>query len=143
VGLLEWDGKVVTYVVKDTKADTLQPIMVDNVSKDSTVITDAYNSYKGLSKMYTHIVVKHTNGDYKTIGEKHTNNIEGFWSLLKRGIIGIYHYVSPKHLHRYCNEFGYRYNERKITDCTRFADTITKVGNARITYQTLIAEVSE
>ena len=94
VGLLERGGRVVTYVVKDTEAKSIQPIMVDQVAKGSTVITDAYRSYNGLGKTYTHIVVKHTEGNYKTIREKHTNNIEGFWSLLKRGIIGIYHYVS-------------------------------------------------
>lgn len=85
--MLERGGKLVTYVVKDTEAKTSQPIMVDQVMirlcKDSTVVTDAYKSYKGLEKIYTHIVVKHANGDYNTVGEKHTNNIEGFWSVLK------------------------------------------------------------
>ncbi|RNI28473.1 hypothetical protein EFA69_19765 [Rufibacter immobilis] len=65
--------------------------------------------------------------------------MEGFWSQLKRGIYGIYHSVSPKHLHRYCHEFGYRYNYRTITYCTRFEDAVSKVGNTRITYDNLIA----
>lgn len=138
VGLLERDGKVSTFVVPNTEANTLHPIMVEKVSNEATLITDAYRSYRGLDKIYNHIVVKHTEGNYVTFGDAHTNNIEGFWSLLKRGIVGIYHYVSPKHLHRYCNEFGYRYNERNLTDCIRFEDAVGKCGNARIRYVDLI-----
>jgi len=140
VGLLQRDGKVITHVVKETDSNTLHPIMVKQVASNATLITDAYRSYRGLEKHYNHIVIKHTEGNYITVGENHTNNIEGFWSLFKRGIIGFYHNVSPKHLHRYCNEFGYRYNERKVTDCTRFEDAVNKVGNARLTYNELIAE---
>jgi len=142
VGLLQRDGKVVTQVVKDTDSKTLHPIMVKQVFSNSTLITDAYRSYNGLGKFYNHITIKHTEGNYITVGDKHTNNIEGFWSLLKRGIIGIYHNVSPKHLQKYCDEFGYRYNNREIKDCVRFADAVKKVGNARITYQALIADIS-
>jgi len=143
VGLLQRDGKVVTHVVKDTDSKTLHPIMVKQVLSNSTLITDAYRSYNGLGKFYNHITIKHTEGNYITVGDKHTNNIEGFWSLLKRGIIGIYHNVSPKHLQKYCDEFGYRYNNREIKDCVRFADAVKKIGNARITYKALIAEVTE
>jgi hypothetical protein len=80
-----------------------------NESK-TVIVTDTFKGYNGLSTTYDHLTVKHTENNYVTVGEDHTNSIEGFWSLLKRGIIGIYHNVSPKHLHRYCHEFGYRYN---------------------------------
>jgi len=139
IGLLERNGNVKTFVIKDTEANTLQPIMLAHVSPDATVVTDAYRSYNGLNAVYNHVTVKHTENNYITVGEDHTNNIEGYWSLLKRGIIGIYHYVSPKHLHRYCNEFGFRYNTRKVSDVVRFEDAFKLVNNVRLTYTTLIA----
>ena len=64
-------------------------------------------------------------------------SIEGYWSIFKRGIIGIYHYVSPKHLHRYCDEFTYRYNTRHISDNDRFVAALTQVGNVRLKYTEL------
>jgi transposase-like protein len=138
VGLLQRDGSVKTFVVKNTEAVTLQTIMLDNVKPEAKIVTDAYRSYNGLSKTYNHVAIKHTEGNYVTVGEDHTNCIEGFWSQLKRGIIGIYHNVSPKHLHRYCHEFGYRYNTRKIKDVVRFEDAFKRV-NVRLTYDNLIA----
>lgn len=138
IGLLERNGNVKTFVIDNTEANTLQPIMLANVNPSATVVTDAYRSYNGLSAVYNHITVKHTENNYITVGDDHTNNIEGFWSLLKRGIIGIYHNVSPKHLHRYCNEFGYRYNTRNIKDVIRFEDTF-KLVDIRLTYKNLIA----
>jgi transposase-like protein len=139
VGLLERNGNVKTFVINNTEANTLQPIMLANVNPNATVVTDAYRSYNGLSRTYNHIQVKHIENNYVTIGDDHTNNIEGFWSLLKRGIIGIYHTVSPKHLHRYCNEFGYRYNTRKVSDVNRFEASFKLVNNVRLTYTNLIA----
>ncbi|MDB5136012.1 MAG: family transposase [Mucilaginibacter sp.] len=79
-------------------AETLHPIMFKNVKADSKIVTDAYRSYNGLSANYNHVTIKHTDGNYITIGDDHTNTIEGFWSLLKRGIIGIYHNVSTYQL---------------------------------------------
>lgn len=126
-------------VVADTLAETLHPIMFKNVKANSKIVTDAYRSYCGLAANYTHVAIKHTDGNYITIGEDHTNTIEGFWSLLKRGIIGIYHQVSPKHLHRYCHEFGYRYNSRQFKDVIRFEDSIKNVNGKRLTYAKLIS----
>ena len=63
---------------------------------------------------------KYTDGNYITIGDDHTNTIEGFWSLLKKGVIGIYYQVSSKHLRRYCNELGYRYKTKQAKDVVRF-----------------------
>lgn len=121
-------------VVADTSAETLQPILLSQVKADSKIVTDAYRSYIGLAKNFDHVSIKHTDGNYITIGEDHTNTIEGFWSLLKRGIIGIYHNVSPKHLDKYCDEFVYRYNSRKISDSERFS--ISLLGaETRITYK--------
>lgn len=138
VGLLARNGEVRTFVINNTEAATLQPIMVANVAKDSKVVTDAYRSYNGLNKTYSHVTVKHTENNYITVGDDHTNSIEGFWSQLKRGIVGIYHQVSPKHLHRYCHEFGYKYNTRKQLDTFRFEGTIKLCSNKRLTYAQLI-----
>lgn len=131
---------VTLEVVKNTEAATLHPIMFKNVKADSKIVTDAYRSYNGLSANYDHVSIKHTDGNYITVGDDHTNTIEGFWSLLKRGIIGIYHQVSPKHLHRYCHEFGYRYNTRVVKDVIRFEDSIKNINGKRLTYKQLIAE---
>jgi hypothetical protein len=74
---------------------------------------------------------------YVNTNNFHTNSIEGFWSLLKRGIFGIYHSVSPKHLNKYCDEFSYRYNTRNIADASRFTLSLGK-ANGRLTYKRLI-----
>lgn len=90
------------------------------VGREAILVTDGFGAYKDLNKEYAqHEVVNHS-GDEYVRGIYHTNGIEGFWSLLKRGIIGIYHSVSPKHLHRYCDEFSYRYNSREIKDIERY-----------------------
>lgn len=144
VGLLEREGKVVTFVVADTEAKTLHAITHNTVDKSATIVTDAYKSYHGLEKDFKHVTVKHSEGTgfvVRTPDAKfHTQNIENFWSIFKRGIIGIYHNVSPKHLHRYCSEFGYRYNNRKISDKTRFDHAVSSVKNARLLYKVLISE---
>jgi hypothetical protein len=108
--------------VPNTESDILHPIMQENVATNATIITDAYNSYLGLESEYNHIRVKHSEGNYKTDSHFHTNNIENFWSTFKRGIIGIYYQISPKHLHRYTTEFGYRYNSRTDTSVVKFHD---------------------
>jgi len=132
-------SQVSCTVVKDTQAETIVPIMLAQVTANSKVVTDAYRAYSSLAANYQHIAIKHTEGNYITIGDDHTNTIEGFWSLLKRGIIGIYHQVSPKHLHRYCNEFTFRYNSRLIKDVVRFEGSFSQV-HTRLTYKELIAK---
>jgi len=132
-------SQVKCEVVKDTQAETIQPILLSQIKADSKIVTDAYRAYNGLNKTFNHISIKHTDGNYITIGDDHTNTIEGFWSQLKRGIIGIYHNVSPKHLNKYCDEFSYRYNSRKHTDGERFTNSLLKAEN-RLTYKALIAK---
>lgn len=140
VGMLQRDGKVKTYVVKDTNAATLQGLLKENVSSEAVVITDAYTAYKGLDKVFNeHVTVKHTEGCYVTEGGNHTNSIEGYWSLLKRGVIGIYHYVSPQHLHRYCAEFETRYNGRDVSNIERFMEMVEGVNKDRVRYRELTA----
>lgn len=138
--MLHRDTKQVhNFVVVRTDSDTLKPIIFGAINDKSVVITDNYPSYKGLNQVYKHETVNHAAEEYVR-GEFHTNTVEGYFSLLKRGIIGIYHYVSPKHLHRYCDEFGYRYNTKKLSDVLRFRETVSRVGNARLKYNELIKD---
>ena len=137
LGILERNGQVrVQPMVAPTKS-VLLPLLAANISKDAMVVTDGLRSYQGLGSTYKlHVVVNHANDEWVN-GEFSTNNIEGFWSIFKRGIIGVYHFTSPKHLHRYCDEFSYRYNNRKTDSVEKFAKAISEVTKARITYQTL------
>lgn len=130
------NGKVSTTVVSSTKSTELKPIIYSMVAKGSIMVTDEWLGYNGLNKDFQHEVLNHKMREYVSNGF-HTNSIEGFWSLLKRGIFGTYHQVSPKHLSRYCNEFSYRYNSREIKDTDRFHITLGQT-EGRLTYKRLI-----
>ncbi len=135
-GMMQTGGNVHLSVVPDTKASTLKPIIQQMVAEGSIIVTDEWLGYSGLSKDFAHVVINHQENEYVR-GAFHTNNIENFWSLLKRGVYGIYHQVSPKHLHRYCDEFSYRFNARKVTDNKRFDISLAKT-QGRLTYKELI-----
>lgn len=140
VGLLQREGKVVTYVTRDTDAGTLQWLIRKNVATDAVVVTDAYRSYNGLEATHEHVKVKHEDGGYvvKREGKKfHTQNIENFWSQLKRGYIGVFHFISPQHLHRYCDEFSSRYNSRHLSNIDRFVFSLSGAEGKRLTYREL------
>jgi transposase-like protein len=133
-GMVEREGKVVANVVKDTKASTLVPEIIKNV-RDGIIYSDGFVSYHGLQRIYDHLFVKHNEGIYVD-GRVHTNTIEGFWSLLKRGIFGIYHFTSKKHLQKYVDEFVFRYNTRHTTERIRFNMLLTN-SNKRLKYNDL------
>lgn len=142
IGMLQRDGKVILRAIQpDTaKGETIKPILRQHINKDAIVITDGFGGYKDLNKEFAgHEVVSHENEQY-TKGRFHTNSIEGVWGTIKRGIYGIYHSVSNKHLGIYCNEFGYRYNVRALVGIERFAEAIRKVSDTRVTYQALIGK---
>ena len=119
MGLLS-DGKVYARVIKNASSKVLLGIIDELVRKGSTVITDKWKGYNKVKERYIHEVVEHNLKEYVNVDGFHTNSIEGFWSQLKRGIIGIYFFVSPKHLQNYCKEFVFRYNTRKQSDADRF-----------------------
>ena len=140
VGLLERDGKVKTFVVPSTDAEILHPIIEEYVDKDATLVTDAYTSYNGIGLKLRHIVVKHKEGGYITkVGDYkfHTQNIENFWSVFKRGYIGIYHYMSAQHMSRYCDEFSYRYNHRLLSTQEKFEISVKQASGRRLTWNKL------
>lgn len=137
LGVMQQNGIVETCIVKNTKAETIKPFIEKKVKEGSILVTDDWDSYNPLSKDYFHIVVDHNHGEYVK-GAFHTNTIEGFWGLLKRGIYGIYHQVSPKHLDRYCTEFALRYNTRKFETQNRFDLILSSITNKHLTYKNLI-----
>jgi transposase-like protein len=125
---------VVPNAEKDTLFDLIRAIVTD---KSSTVVTDGLPSYTGLSDLYKdHVIVNHAAGIF-VLGEFHNQTVEGLFSILKRMIMGVYHYISPKHLQAYCDECTYRYNSRKITDTDRFILTMKERGE-RLRYADLI-----
>lgn len=98
-------------------------------------MTDEFTSYHGLEKHFQeHGIVHHARKEYVR-GDVHTNTAEGYFSLLKRGITGTFHHVSRHHLHRYCNEFDFRYNYRKMNDGERSVALIGQVKNKRLIYR--------
>ncbi|NUJ81404.1 IS1595 family transposase [Methylocystis sp. FS] len=109
--------------VADHKAKTLQGKVRQNVAKCSAVLADEAMAFVGLDKDFTHLAVNHSAGEYVRLGGfVHTNNIEGVWALLKRQIVGIHHWVSPKHLQRYVDEMTWRYNRRDMKPSPRMND---------------------
>ncbi len=105
-------GRVMAKVVKATDAETLLPRVETKVPERSLAYTDEYAAYNKLGeKGYTHSRVAHSQEVY-VIGDVHTNTMEGFWSLTKRGISGVYHSVSDKWLQSYLDEYSFRYNSR-------------------------------
>jgi transposase-like protein len=113
LGMVERGGKVVAKVIPDTTAKTLCGNVREYVLPSSTVFTDELNAYNTMSegRRYTHHRIKHSSGIY-VVGNVHTNTIEGFWSLIKRGVGGVYHSVSQKYLQSYLDEYSFRYNRR-------------------------------
>ncbi|MBU0516385.1 MAG: IS1595 family transposase [Proteobacteria bacterium] len=115
VGVVERGGKVRAKLVKDVKAKTLASFVREHVDvKSATVITDEFKGYIRFAAFVNHETVNHQK--WYVEGNLHTNSVESFWSLLKRGIIGQYHKVSIKYLPRYIDEFCYRYNNRQTAD---------------------------
>jgi len=135
LAMVERDGNVIAKVIDKPVGTVIKPIISEHIDKSSTVVTDGHGAYYGLN--YNHEIINHQKGEFAR-GIFNTNSVEGFFSLLKRGIIGIYHYTSPKHLHRYCSEFAFRYNSRKQNDCARFEDAFNKI-ETRLTYAKLIS----
>ncbi len=112
MGLLERDGKIKLQVIEKANGNNIKPIIEQTVSTEASLVTDGFGGYAGLGKLYKEHQVLNKEKEEYVRGEYHTNTLEGFWTLLKRGIYGQYHKVSVKHLQSYLNEFTFKYNHR-------------------------------
>ncbi|WP_462240665.1 IS1595 family transposase [Ferruginibacter sp.] len=135
-GMVQRQGELRAFVIPDTKAESIQPIVQDQVEYGSTIYSDEWHAYRGLNRYYDHAIVNHAARQYVD-GEIHTNTIEGFWGQFKRSIIGIYHQVSPKHLQRYVDEAVYRYNNKALTDGHKALNLLQK-STGSLKYKALV-----
>jgi len=135
VGALERGGKIRATVAADRSRRTLHGFVREHVADGATVYTDALPSYTGLESDYRHETVDHA-VEYVS-GQVHSNGIENFWSLLKRGLHGTYISVEPFHLFRYLDERVFTFNTRDLTDLGRFTYALGSVAQRRLTYTTL------
>ena len=134
--VVQRNGDVRTRVIQRVNAANLKGMVRDHVDSAARVITDDFGAYKGLGPEFPggHHTVHHGRGEYAR-GDIHSNTIEGFFSLVKRGMYGTYHAVSKEHLHRYLGEFEYRYNTRKLDDGDRTAIAIKQAEGRRLRYR--------
>lgn len=136
-GLHQRDGQTRAFPIDGTDAVKLQSAIVENVKRGSTIYSDCHGGYKGI-KGYKHESVAHSVGEYVR-NQAHTNGMESFWALLKRGYIGIHHHMSEQHLHRYVNEFSYRHSGRNVDAIDCISNTIDGVIGRRLPYKELIS----
>ena len=137
-GLRSRDGETHAQVVKTVRACELQRVIKNTVAPNAVVYTDSWVGYNGL-KGFRHTVINHSSGQY-VLGNAHTNSIESFWALFKRGYHGIYHMMSRKHLQRYVNEFVFRFNRKTNTMQSVFSDVVANIaGNGKLSYKELTA----
>jgi transposase-like protein len=137
--LVERDGNARAFPIDNVEAKTLKNEIAVNVAKAAVVMTDELASYNGIRDDATmHRTVKHGAGEYVRVDadglKVHTNTAESFFCLLKRGHYGVFHQISKKHLHRYTNEFSFRWDHRKVSDGERTEAAIKKAEGKRLMY---------
>ncbi len=133
--LIERGGELRAQKVDHVSASNLKGIIRKNVSQGARIVTDKYTAYNGLDQEFEgHETVDHGMGEYAR-GDVHTNTVEGWFALLKRGVTGTFHHVSEQHLDRYVDEFAFRYNRRDVSDAERAVMAIKKVGGKRLMYK--------
>lgn len=139
VGLLERGGRIRPRVVADVTGDTLKDVIRKNVDRSSRILTDDAAGYRGIGSEFAggHHTVRHSTAEYVR-GEVHTNSVEGFFGMLRRGLDGIYHSVSKKHLHRYLSEFEFRHDNRFLSDGERMVKAIKSANHKHITYRQVV-----
>lgn len=142
LGMLERDGEVRAMVVDNRRKKELQKRVRENVEAGAAIFSDELLSYEGLSEDYRHAVINHAI-EYVN-GNVHTNGMENFWSLLKRGLHGTYVSIEPFHLFRYIDEQAFRFNYRKdMTDSDRFHLAVCQIVGKRLTYAELTGKVGQ
>lgn len=147
MGMLERKGNVRATVIPDRTKDTMRPIVLGSVAPGSQVFTDEWAASWNMDEHFVHNVINHAEAYVE--GNVHTNTLENFWSLLKRGLNGTYVSVEPFHLFRYIDEQAFRYNTRKhadgevVTDAERFSVAVSQIVGKRLTYAELTGKVGE
>jgi transposase-like protein len=148
VSLVERNGNARSFHVTNVTAGTLKPILQANIAKEATLMTDEWRAYKKVGKEFAaHETVNHGIGEYAR-GDVTTNTVEGFFSILKRGLIGTFHHVGEQHLQRYVTEFDFRYNHREkkvkvngkwektgFNDAERATALLKAISGKRLTYR--------
>ena len=140
MAMVERDGNIFSKPIKNVTAKTLKSAIREAVDKESKIITDDFRSYIGIGKDFKggHGVVNHGSGEYVR-GNISTNTAESFFALLKRGVNGTFHHISKKHLRRYCNEFSFRWDNRKVTDGERTENAINGFVGKRLMLKEVLA----
>ncbi len=136
LSLVEREGsRVRSYHVERVNEATLKPILVEQIHEDACIMTDEAGQYCNLHKSFArHDHVSHGIGEYVR-GDVHTNTVESYYSVLKRGLTGTYHHVSKQHLKRYVGEFDFRYNYRNVDDVTRTIEALRGIEGKRMMYR--------
>ncbi len=140
VSLVEREGKVRSFHVAKVNAKTLRPILYTQIDRASYLMTDEALVYEHAGKQFDgHGTVNHSINEYvRTGGFHHTNTVENYFSIFKRGVVGTYHHVSEAHLKRYLAEFDFRYNERSalgVSDSERADKALKGIAGKRLTYR--------
>jgi transposase-like protein len=135
VALVERDGRVRSGVMHKVTGKNIKAVLNAHVEKSTAIMTDSYQIYPITTKGFkSHESVNHKEREYVR-GNVHTNTVEGYFSLLKRGVVGTFHHVSKKHLPLYLAEFDHRYSNRKVTDGQRTFDSLAKMEGKRLKYR--------
>ena len=134
LSLVERGGRVRSQRVANVTAKELGRVIDQEVDINARLMTDELRSYEKIGSMYAdHKSISHGRGEY-AVGDVHVNTVEGYFSILKRGVTGVYHHVSRVHLHRYLQEFDFRYNTRDISDSARTVRALAQAEGRRLLY---------
>lgn len=134
-------GKARTMVIDNVKAETLMPLVLANVAREARVMTDEHSGYRDASKFFAaHGTTSHGKGEYVNLEDRtiHSNTVEGYFNIFKRGMKGVYQHCGEAHLHRYLAEFEFRYNNREALGCNdadRSARALGGIMGKRLTYR--------
>lgn len=139
MAIVERKGKVVSKPIENVTAKTLKTAIKEAVDKESKIITDEWNGYTGIEKDFKggHHIVNHGRGEYCR-GNISVNEAESYFALLKRGVHGTFHHISKKHLPRYCNEFSFRWDNRKVNDGERTEEAVKGMEGKRLMLKDLL-----
>lgn len=142
LSLVERDGTTRSFHVANVTGETLKPILTKHIARDTRLMTDSAMHYRKMKNEFlSHEQVNHLARQYARKSRKfkgtvvHSNTVESFFGLLKRGLVGTYHHVSEQHLQRYCTEFDFRFSHRKTTDEERAFTALSQIGGKRLMYQ--------